>query len=177
MGLIGEWRAARERQRQAECYLRGLRQSSDTADVDWLTMLTHDRELAERELGFARRAVGLIVAERDALDDRTASEVARAMNDVIDAERRRSASLANQWLARRKAYAAAMASRGHLEPPMARLGRVLLAGAGIENPSSDAVIKATAFVQAARAHANEALRAVFGAASLPEDVRPSAIRH
>ncbi len=176
MGVIGRWRAARERKRRAANYLRALLTPPDPTDVAWLTTLTGDRSVAVRELTFARRVIGLIVAERDALDDRTASDVARALSDVIDRDTRSAVVDTSLWTARRKAYTVAMAVRGHREAPTVRLGRVLLEGAGVAHPSDDALAGAAQFVQSTRAQANETLRAVFGEASLPEDVRPSAIR-
>lgn len=176
MGVIGEWRAARERKRRAANYLRALLTPPEATDVAWLTTLTGDRAVAERELTFARRALGLIVAERDALDDRTASDVARALSDVIDRETRSAVVDTSLWTARRKAYTTAMAVRGQPEAPTVRFGRVLLEGAGVAHPSDDALAGAAHFVQSTRAQANETLRSVFGEASLPEDVRPSAIR-
>ena len=66
--------------------------------------------------------------------------------------------------------------RGQPEPPPVRFARVLLAGAGIPNVPAPEVERAADLMQATRARANEALRDSFGAASLPDDVRPSAIR-
>jgi hypothetical protein len=177
MGLIGEWRAARERRRLAEAYLRRVLTPIGASEIDWLAGLTGDRVVAERELTFAKRAIGLIVAERDALDDRTAADVVHALAPRINDEARGSANLGRQWLERRRAYTQALVTRGQPQAPATRLARVLLVGAGVAEPTAEALAEATAVVQAERARANEALRAVFGEASLPEDVRPSALRH
>ncbi|MEO7362853.1 MAG: hypothetical protein ABI120_21150, partial [Gemmatimonadaceae bacterium] len=93
MSIFKEWRVARERRKQATIYLGAITQPVAAADVEWLTRLAPngDGRLAERELQFARRAVGLIVAERDALDDRTASDVAHQLGGVISAEARHDA--------------------------------------------------------------------------------------
>ena len=176
MGLIGEWRAARERRRRADGYLRGLLSPPAAAEVDWLAGIVGDRSLAERELIFARRALGLIVAERDALDDRTAADVAHALADVVENEARRSSVVAAAWIARRRAYSDAMSVRGQAEAPTTRFARVLLAGGGVTTPSEEALGRAAHFMQSTRTQANEALRAAYGMASLPDDVRPSAIR-
>ena len=176
MRWIRAWRVGRERKHRAKQYLHRFRTASEAIDFAWLTALTGDRAVAEREVTFARRALGVIVAERDALDDRTASDVARALSQVIDAEAERSAQLASLWSARRKAYSVAMTIRGHPEGPTIRLARVLLEGASVVNPTAEALATAGQFVQSTRTHANEALRAVFGEASLPDDIRPSAIR-
>lgn len=175
MGLIGEWRAARERRRRAEGYLRGLLVPPPSADVDWLAAIAGDRNIAERELIFARRALGLVVAERDALDDRTAADVSHALSAVVESEARLS-STAAEWIARRRAYSVAMSVRGQVESPALRFARVLLMGAGVAEPGEEALARAAHFIQTTRTHANEALRAAYGMASLPDDVRPSAIR-
>ncbi|MEQ1690008.1 MAG: hypothetical protein ABMA00_01885 [Gemmatimonas sp.] len=173
---MANWLAARERRHRAQVYLQRLLIAPDASDIAWLGAIVGDRDVAERELIFARRALGLIVAERDALDDRTAADVAHALTAVIEAEARRSAAVARHWIERRRAYTAAMAVRGQSAAPAARFGRVLLEGAGVAHPSDDALARAEHFVQVTRTQANEALRAVFGVASMPEDVRPSAIR-
>jgi hypothetical protein len=177
MGLIGEWRASRERRQRAERYLSALLAPPDASDVDWLAALNGNRERAMQELAFARRAVGLIVAERDALDDRTASDVTHALIAVVDAESRRSPTAAPDWASRWRAYTAALAVRGQVDTPAVRLGRVLLEGAGVSHPDAETLDRAAQFIGSHRARANEALRDAFGVASLPDDVRPSALRH
>ena len=175
MGLIGEWRASRERRNRAERYLfSGLLTAPEAVDVDWLASLIGDRARATEELVFARWAVSLIVAERDALDDQTAADVAHALNAVVDTETRRAGGSA--WGARWRAYSAALAVRGQPESPATRLGRVLLEGAGVAEPGAEALERAAQIIGSHRTRANESLRAVFGVASLPEDVRPSAMR-
>lgn len=176
MGFIGEWRASRARRRRAKGYLHDVLGSPESTDIEWLSGITGDVARAERELVFARRALALIVAERDALDDRTASEVAHVLAGVIETEARESAANGAEWTARRRTYTAAMAARGNIEAPATRLGRVLLEGAGVARPTGEVLERAAQFVLSTRTKANEALRAVFGVASLPEDVRPSAMR-
>ena len=176
MGMLAEWRAARDRRRRSASYLEALLHAPDPADVEWLAGLARGGDIARRELVFARRAVGLIVAERDALDDRTASDVAHQLSAVVAREAREDPETAREWGDRWRAYTAALAVRGEAEAPAARLARVLLAGAGVADPSPETLLRASGFIVATRTRANEALRAVFGAASLPEDVRPSAMR-
>lgn len=176
MGMLGEWRAARERRRRSASYLDALLHAPDAPDVTWLEGLCGSGDIARRELALARRAIGLIVAERDALDDRTASDVAHQLAAVLDREVRETPAMGREWAERWRSYTAALAVRGEAESPSARLARVLLAGAGVLEPRTDDLVRATAFVVATRARANEALRSVFGVASLPEDVRPSALR-
>ena len=176
MGLLTDWRAARERRRRAARYLDALLVPPDAADIQWLASLAPSAQVAERELVFARRAIGLIVAERDALDDRTASDVAHQLADVVAREARAEPDVGRAWVERWRTYTATLAVRGDSESPAARLARVLLGSAGVTKPTTEQLVRATQFVLAVRTRANEALRAVFGVASLPDDVRPSALR-
>lgn len=176
MGLIGAWRAARERRRLAERYLRGLLTAPETDDMQWLSTHTGSIAAATRELVFVRRAIALIVAERDALDDRTASDVSHVLAGVIGAEARASRQTGREWALRWRAYSATQAARGQVESPAARMARVMLEGAGIALPSDALLTQATQCVQTTRARANESLRAAFGEATLPEDIRPSALQ-
>lgn len=172
MGMWAEWRAQRERSRRAATYLGRSLRPPEQADASWLVSLDVPEPVAVRELVFAKRAIGLIVAERDALDDRTASDVARQLLQLLSRESRADVEWGERW----RAYTAALAIRGSVESPVTRLGRVLLAGAGISEPSADQLARATDFVHQTRSAANEALRDVFGVASLPDDIRPSALR-
>lgn len=177
MSILNDWRVARERRKRATIYLRAITQHVAPSDVEWLTKLTsgHDIPLATRELQFARRAIGLIVAERDALDDRTASDVAHQLAGVISAEARQDTVAGRAWSERWRAYAGALAARGSAESPAARLARVMLLGAGVEQPTAEQLVRATQYILAVRTGANEALRTAYGSASLPDDVRPSAL--
>lgn len=175
MGLWADWQAARARRQRVDVYLNHLLRDPEPQQLTWLEGIVGP-QVAERELSFARRAIGLIVAERDALDDRTASDVAHQLAPVIQGEARRDPGSGALWSERWRAFTAALAVRGSAEPPAVRLARVVLDGAGVANPTAEQVALATAFVQTTRATMNEHLRAAFGAASLPEDVRPSALR-
>ena len=177
MSILNEWRVARERRKRATVYLVAITQHVAPADIEWLSKSapSRDERLATRELQFARRAIGLIVAERDALDDRTASDVAHQLAGVISAEARQDAVAGRAWSERWRAFASALAARGSNESPAARLARVMLAGAGVEQPTSEQLVRATQYILAVRTSANEALRTAYGSASLPEDVRPSAL--
>ncbi len=176
MGLIANWRAARERRRLADAFLRRLLVPIDPQLVAWLASECGDDAAASRELAFARRAVGLTAAGRDALDDRTASDVAHAMAPLLETEARQSAHLADEWAVRWQAYRSALAARGVPDSPTVRFARVMLSGAGIGQPSPSTLARAAEVLQAMRGHANEALQASFGSASLPDDIRPSALR-
>lgn len=178
MSILSEWRVARDRRKRAAVYLSAITQHVAPADIDWLTKLIDGgrSELAVRELQFARRAIGLIVAERDALDDRTASDVAHQLATVISSEARQDAVAGRAWSERWRAYTSALAARGSTESPAARLARVMLAGSGIVEPSAEQLVRGTQYILGVRTGANEALRTAYGSASLPEDVRPSAVR-
>ncbi len=176
MGIWTEWRAQRERSRRASTYLGQLLRTPERADIAWLASLGVLEPVAVRELTFATRAIGLIAAERDALDDRTASDVAHQLAPVLSRDASASVDLGREWGERWRAYAAALAVRGNVESPATRLARVLLSGAGIAEPSAEPLARATHFVNEMRAAANGALRDVFGVASLPDDIRPSALR-
>ena len=176
MGLWADWQATRARRQRVEVYLNHVLRESDTSVIDGLSAVVGDRHVAMRELTFSRRALGLIVAERDALDDRTAADVAHQLAPVVASETRREPSLGALWSERWLAYTAAFAVRGSPESPATRLSRVLLAGAGMPEPTAEALQWATQYVQQTRSSLNEHLRSAFGAASLPEDVRPSALR-
>ena len=176
MGFWADWQAARARRQRVEVYLNHLLREPDAATLQWLSMCGGNGQAARRELAFARRAIGLIVAERDALDDRTAADVAHQLAPVVAAEARRDAETGRLWAERWRGYTAALAVRGSPESPAARLARVLLSGVGITDPTADDLLQGTAYVQDTRAVLNEQLRVAFGAASLPEDIRPSALR-
>ena len=178
MSFLTEWRVARERRRRAAVYLGAMTQHVAPADIEWLSRIVEGRNerLATRELEFARRAIGLIVAERDALDDRTASDVAHQLATIISSESRRDSVAGRAWSERWRAYTGALAARGSLESPAARMARVMLAGTGVEAPTHEQLVRGTQHMLAVRSAANEALRTAYGSASLPEDIRPSAVR-
>jgi hypothetical protein len=176
MGFWSEWQASRARKQRVEVYLNHLVREVDPSSLSWLSAACGSGELAGRELTFARRAIGLIVAERDALDDRTAADVAHQLAPVVAAEARLSAETGRLWSERWRAYTAALALRGSQDTPAVRLAKVLLEGSAVLAPSAELVGQATSFVQETRAALNEQLRTAFGDASLPEDIRPSALR-
>lgn len=176
MGFWSDWQAARDRRRRVASYLGHLLGDPDSAQVAWLIGIAEHPHDVPRELVFVRRAVGLIVAERDALDDRTAADVAHQLAPIIASEARHQEERGRAWNERWRAYVAALAVRGSTEPPAARLGRVLLRGVGTESPTPSQLHGATELVQMHRNALNEALRAAFGAATLPEDIAPSALR-
>lgn len=177
MSVFAEWKAARERRQRATNYLATLLPDAPAGEIEWFTTVSgFDRDVVKRELRLARRAIGLIVAERDALDDRTASDVAHVLADEIRSEGRHDALLGRTWAERWRAFSGALTARGVADAPATRLGRVLLAALGIDAPTSEQLAHVAQWVVASRTEANEALRAAFGVASLPEDVKPSALK-
>ena len=179
MEFFRRWRAERQLQRKALQFVEQIEAEPAAGDVDWLatTATRGDEDHARWELRYARAAIGLLVAQRDALDDRTASAVGRALSERferderIDRDRRDLAE--RQFNARLSAYRDAFGSRG-----IARtvLGQTLLAFAGGAFRDAQAQVeRATGILGEYEKEANEALRSVFGAATLPEHVPPSAL--
>jgi hypothetical protein len=180
MPLFKKWRAARQLQRKAEQYVTALVMEPSADEVTWLaTAATRgDEDHARWELRYARRAIGLLVAQRDALDDRTGSVVARALSDAfekderIDRDRRELAE--RQFNARLSAYRDALMAR--VQDSSVRLGQTLLAFSGGSFREIDANVRRGGQVLAGyEREANDALRTVFGTAALPENVPPSAV--
>lgn len=148
-------------------------------DVEWLASdaTRGDVDHAQWELRYLRRSLGILVAQRDALDDRTPSEALRALlhrmhkdrnvdNELVDLAER-------QFNARLSAYRDAFTSRGHGAPAM-RVAQNLLAFSGGPIRGDDPAVKrGTSVVSEYLLAANAALRESFGAAQLPEDIAPS----
>lgn len=192
MPLFARWRAERDLRRRAAAYVVTLLEEPSDADVQWLAgaATRGDLDHARWELRYARRAVGLIVAQRDALDDRTGSSVGRALAEAFERDPNvatdRVAVAQHQFNARLGAYRDVLTSRppatrtataqpAGAQTPL-RLGRMLLAFAGGPvGAASPEVQRAGEIVASYIDRAHEALRSAFGAASLPEDVSPSAL--
>ncbi|HYD53385.1 MAG TPA: hypothetical protein VEA99_12185 [Gemmatimonadaceae bacterium] len=181
MPLFAQWRAQREERRRATAYLDAVLREPSEEQVDWLaeTATGGDRDHARWELRYARRALGLVAAERDALDDRTGSAVARAMAERlerdpgVDPEMKEVAD--RQFNARLMEYRLVVATRPGA-PVTLRLGQMLLAFAGMPVGLGVAdVAKAGEVMAGYLAEANDRLRDVYGAAALPEDVAPSSL--
>ena len=160
--------------------MAAVRAEPADSDAQWLAECATrgDVDHARWELRYARRALGLIAAQRDALDDRTPSAVARELTasltrePLVDAAKLEVAE--RQFNQRLRAYADVLAERGEGEPTAARLGRTLLsfAGGGVTPAPSD-VARAGALVATYLAEGSAALQRVFGAAELPENISPS----
>jgi hypothetical protein len=134
---------------------------------------------ARWELRYARRALGLIVAQRDALDDRTASAVAKEIAEAFDRDRNIAAGMVEtaerQFNARLSAYRDGLAARAGVPTPI-RMGQTLFAFSGGSFKQQDQnIVRAGELLATYVAEANEALRASFGAAALPEHLPPSAL--
>jgi hypothetical protein len=179
MRLFRSFRDDRALLRKSAAFATVLMAEPSAEDVEWLSSVATrgDVDHARWELRYLRRSIGVLVAQRDALDDRTPSEVLRALlhrmqkdHNVDDALR----DLAErQFNARLGAYRDAFTSRGHGTPAL-RVAQNLLAFAGGPIRGDDPVVQRGAeLVADAIASAHEALRANFGVAELPEDVAPS----
>jgi hypothetical protein len=181
MPWFARWRAERDLQRNAAVFVAALFVDPAASDVEWLANAATrgDADHAAWELRYARRALGLIAAQRDALNDRTASIVAAAMSDAFARDPNIAADMRDtsdrQFNARLSAYRDGLAAKAGAPTPI-RMGQTLLAFAGGSFKAHDAnVVRAGELLAAYLAEANASLRATFGPAELPEDVRPSAV--
>jgi hypothetical protein len=181
--FVPGWREARERDRRTRTVVDALRREPDEADVEWLAdaAANGDRDHARWELRYARTALGLIVAQRDALDDRTAAELSRAVLSAFDDDPRIATDLRDlaerQFGERLLAYREAMTLRGGTLQAADRVGRCLLAFASDGARTAGAPLAyAIELLQRYADEAAESLRAAYGEASLPEDVKPSVLR-
>ncbi len=179
--FFGRWRAQRDRDNRAAQYVAVLMEEPAEADVLWLaeTASRGDVDHARWELRYGRRALGLLAAERDALDDRTASIVARVLSQELAKDpsiARDALDLAQrQFNARLSAYRDALAARAGA-PTQVRLGQTLFAFAGGSFQSADAnITRASELLSSYLGAAGDALKETFGAASLPDNIPPSAL--
>lgn len=174
-GFLAAWRL----KRHAVSFVQSLFAEPEPEQVAWLTALepNGDEDHARWELRYARRAAGMLAAQRDAVDDRTAAAVGRALTEAFHADRtiaRDRAEVAlRQFNERLAAYREVLAAR-QTTPTRQRLGQVLLTFLGRPTSASeDTAIRAGEIVEQALASANAALRREFGDVSLPENVVPS----
>jgi hypothetical protein len=179
-GIFGRWRSEWRQRRQAVAFVARLRGDLDEADVQWLAenATEGDGDRALWELRYARAALGLLAAERDALDDLTPSLIAREIAAALHADPRVAADKVKvaeqQFNQRLSAYRRAFMDRGATSAPSDRLGDTLLRLAGITGePNAEVRARARAIVARLLDDANAALREYFGSAILPPDVRPS----
>lgn len=179
---IAGWIEQRRLRRTAALYVQTLLEEPDPDDVAWLSQAATrgDLDRARWELRYARRAAGLLSAERDALDDRTASAVARELGESWLKDRNIAAAMRHtaeqQFNARLRALGQALMARSSPEPTGTRLGRALLLAAGQPSPDRKDVERAGSVISMYLERANESLRKEFGTATLPDNVAPSALQ-
>jgi hypothetical protein len=153
----------------------------DETDVRWLTErgTGGDADHARWEWRYARRAFAVLVAQRDALDDRTASLVAAAVASAVDRDPSVAAAkrpmAARQFNDRLAAYGEVLRTRHPALSVGERLARTLFAFAGQSDPTSADVARGATALSAMLTDAHETLRGQFGTAELPEDIAPSAV--
>ena len=148
-------------------------------EVAYVLATRGDADHARWELRYLRRSIGILVAQRDALDDRTPSEVLRSLLHRMQKDPNVDPSLRElaerQFNARLGAYRDAFGSRGHGTPAL-RLAQNMLAFAGGPIRADDPVVQRGAEIVAdTLTMAGDALRATFGVVELPEDVSPSSL--
>jgi hypothetical protein len=178
--LTAEWRAARDRRRRAVAFLAAVWREPDEADATWLAAAAarDDSDHARWELRYARLALAVLTAQRDALDDRTGSDVVAALDGALRDDPRVDSGMqelvARQLNDRLSAYREALVARGGTVGSGERLGRVLLAFASDGARSAGAPLpRAVELLSSYIAEANQALRSVYGEATLPEHLPPS----
>ncbi len=178
-GLFASWRSEWRQRRQAAAYVAALRREPSEADVQWLAAAATqgDADRARWELRYARAALWLVAAERDALDDLTPSRIAREIAAALHTDPRVAAQMVKvaeqQFNERLSAFRHALTDRAASAGLTERLGDTLLHLAGALAPNAERRAHATALAARALEEANGALREHFGAAVLPPDVRPS----
>jgi hypothetical protein len=177
------WQRERDRARRAERYVRDLQREPDADAVQWLARYgaNGDVDHARWELRYARRALGLIAAERDALDDGTASLVRAALAASLRDDPAIPAPslerVERQLAARVRGYSEALSMRRAGVAVTSQLGTALLAFAGTgSDPHGPGVDGAAELMRRYLAEANEALILAFGAAELPAD-EPASTPH
>ncbi len=179
--FIGAALARRRRRRRAESVVARLFREPNEADVLWLADAAAggDTDHARWELRYARRALGLIAAQRDALDDATASDIATAITGAfaidphVSPEHRPLAE--RQFNDRVTTYREALQSRGGTIGPADKLGRMLLAFASDSARTAGSPLqRAIQLMDSYLVEAGVALRETYGGApELPEDRKPS----
>lgn len=153
-------------------FVQHLMEEPLAADVAWLGALVREGEEdhARWELRYAKRAIGLIVAQRDALDDRTASVVAHDLQEAMRVDRAVAAPMIRlaerQFNERLGAYREMAALRGGHDAVADRIARTMLMLAGIARANGDDSSRATALVAKYFLEAGDALRASFSGAAI-----------
>lgn len=181
--LFRRWRDEHALEGRATAVARVALAEPDESDVRWLAErgTGGDEDHARWEWRYARRAFAIIVAQRDALDDRTGSAVAAAIGSalardpMIDASKRRVA--ARQFNDRLAGYANIIRDRDPSTPTAERLARALFAFSGTVAPSSADILRGGTALSAMLTDMHATLALHFGSANLPDDIAPSAMTH
>lgn len=179
--MFRRWRDEHALERRSRAVARAALAEPDESDVRWLSErgTRNDEDHARWEWRYARRAFAIIVAQRDALDDRTGSAVAAAIglalarDPNIDAAKRAVAN--RQFNDRLTGYSAILRDRDPSTPTSERLARALFTFSGTTDPSRADLSRGATALSAMLADANATLALHFGSANLPPDVAPSAI--
>lgn len=170
--LLQGWRTTRSDRARARAYVATLFTEPSAEAATWLAEhgTRGDVDHARWELRYARRALGLIAAQRDALDDQTASLVARALSAALARDPYVAAGklrVSEQQLnTRLRAYSEALANRAGAGSAW-HLGRTLLRFAGrVEGAPPESVTQASDILTGYLTDANDVLRQQFGGAEL-----------
>ncbi|MGQ0538183.1 MAG: hypothetical protein ACT4R6_04495 [Gemmatimonadaceae bacterium] len=177
-GLFATWRSEWQLRKRALGFLAALRREPLDDDVAWLAKATQgDLDRARWELRYARTALGVLVAQRDALDDRTGSLVAHEVIDGFRSDSRVAARMVKvaeqQFNERLLVYRSAASRRADEQEINVRIGDALLSVAGAASPNEADRARAHAIAVSYQNDANMALQEHFGLATLPPDVQPS----
>jgi hypothetical protein len=172
--LFHSFREDRARLGRSAAYADLLMQEPPASDVDWLAHAATrgDLDHARWELRYLRRAAGILVAQRDALEDRTHSDVLRALMQRMDRDPNVDAELRElahrQFNARLSAYRDAFTSRGHGTPAM-RIAQNFLAFSGGPIRGDDPIVQRGAHIVGELLEAcNGHLRTSFASATEQE---------
>lgn len=175
---FGRSKEVEHRRRAVLSYVAAASAEPAEDDVTWLAAAIGDGDAdrARWELRYARRSVALLVAERDALDDRTGSQVAKEMRQALQMDRNVAAgmvALAERQLNERLArFRAAFSERSSTDTVDARVARVFLDRLGVRDVTGNAR-RAAEIVRQYTNESQDALRSAFGVAQVPEDQPPS----
>lgn len=179
--LFRRWRNEHALEGRATAVARVALAEPDESDVRWLAErgTGGDEDHARWEWRYARRSFAIIVAQRDALDDRTGSVVAAAIGSalardpMVDASKRRVA--ARQFNDRLAGYSDILRDRDPLTPTAERLARALFGFSGTAAPSPADILRGGTALSAMLTDMHATLALHFGSANLPDDMAPSAI--
>jgi hypothetical protein len=181
-GLVSSWLVLWRLRKAVGRYVAWLWEEPSPQDVQWVAgaATNGDADRAAWELRYAKRALGLLVAERDALDDRTPSLVAQEITIRTKLDRNVAPGMValaeRQFDERLKVYRDAVLEVPASQLDAEALGRAFAttAAPGVSLPA-DVVARLGTTLLGYLLGANEMLRSVVGAAALPEDLPPSAL--